>query len=121
MINGNIIILPNSIGYLYQYPLFTVSVSQSTPIVVSVMMNSKSVNMELDTGAAVSLISQDTYRQYWPQLELEESNTQLKTYSGEFLETLGRVNVDVCYGDQQMTLPLVIVKGKGQVYSAEIG
>ena len=96
-----------------EYPLFTISVSQSTPIVVSVRINSKSVNMELDTGAAVSLISQDTYHQHWPQLELEESNTQLKTYSGEFLETLGRVNVDVCYGEQQMTLPLVIVKGKG--------
>ena len=96
-----------------EYPLFTLTVSQSTPIAVSVEINSKSVNMELDTGAAVSLISEETYGQHWPQLQIEESNIQLKTYSGEFLETLGSVNVDVCYGKQQVTLPLVIVKGKG--------
>ena len=31
----------------------------------------------------------------------------------EYLETLGNINVSVCYGDQQVTLPLVVIKGKG--------
>ena len=70
--------------------------------------------MDLDTWAAVSLILEETYGQHWPQLQLEESNTQLKTYSEEFLGTLGSVNVDVCYGKQQVTLPLVVVKGSVQ-------
>ena len=74
--------------------------------------------MELDTGAAVSLVSEETYNQQWPQQhwaqqQLEESNTRLKTYSREYLETLGNINVSVCYGDQQVTLPLVVIKGKG--------
>ena len=63
------------------------------------------VNMELDTGAAVSLVFKETYNQHWPQQQLEESDTRLKTYSGEYLETLGNINVSVCYGDQQVTLP----------------
>ena len=58
-----------------EYPLFTLTMSQSTPIVVSVMINRKSVNMELDTGATVALISQETYCKYWRKLQLEESNT----------------------------------------------
>ena len=69
--------------------------------------------MELVTGAAVSLVSEETYNQHWPQQHLEESNTRLKTYSGEYLETLGNISVSVCYGDQQVTLPLVVIKGKG--------
>ena len=72
------------------------------------------VNMELDTGAAVSLVSEETYNQHWPQQQLEESNTRLKTYSGEYLETLGNINVSVCYGDQQVTLPSVVIKGKAR-------
>ena len=55
--------------------------------------------MELDTDAAVSLILEETYGQHRPELQLEETNAQLKTYSGEFLEILGNMNVEVRYGD----------------------
>ena len=50
-----------------EYPLFTLTVSQTTPIVVPVEINHKRVSMELDTGAAVSLVSEETYNQHWAQ------------------------------------------------------
>ena len=62
-----------------EYPLFTLTVLHTTPIIVPVEINNMTVNME----------------QHWPQLQLEESNTRLKTYSGEYLETLGNINVSV--------------------------
>ena len=93
-----------------EYPLFT---SHTTPIVVPVEINNMAVNMELDTGAAVSLVFEETHNQHWPQQQLEESNTRLKTYSREYLETLGNINVSVGYGDLLVTLPLVVIKGKG--------
>ena len=97
-----------------KYPLFTLTMSHTThAIVVPVEINNMTVNMEIDTGATVSLVSEETYNQHWPQQQLEESNTRLKTYSGEHLETLGNMNVSVCYSDQQVTLPLVVIKGKG--------
>ena len=37
----------------------------------------------------------------------------LKTFSGEYPETLGNINVSVRNDDQQVTLPLVVIKGKG--------
>ena len=46
----------------YEYPLFTVTASQTPPIVISVTINDKQIQMELDTGAAVSLVSEGTYR-----------------------------------------------------------
>ena len=67
-----------------EYPLFTLTVSQTTPIVVPVEIESA-----LETGAPVSLVSEETYNQHWAQQQLEELNTRLKTYSGEYLETLG--------------------------------
>lgn len=104
-----------------QYPLFTLTVSQTTPIVVSVEISNKTINMELDTGAAVSLVSVETYSQHWSQQQLEESDVRLKTYLGKYLETCRTMNVNVCYGDQQVILPLVVIKGKGPSFLAETG
>ena len=96
-----------------EYPLFTVKTSNVAPIMISVEINGKEIHMELDTGAAVLLVSEDTFNQHWPELDLQDSNARLKTYSGECLEILGSVDVRVKYGEQQVTLPVVVVKGKG--------
>ena len=38
---------------------------------------------------------------------------RLKTYTGENLEVLGRLNVGVKYGEQFCQVPLLVVKGSG--------
>ena len=40
----------------HEYPLFTVTAPQTPPIVIPVKINDKQIQMELDTGAAVSLV-----------------------------------------------------------------
>ena len=55
--------------------------------------------MELDTRASVSLMSAT-------MLRLKPSRLRLRTYSGELL-------ISLSYGDQQKTVPLVIVEGDG--------
>ena len=45
----------------HDYPLFTLIASQ-TPIVIPVKINDKYIQMELDTKAAVSLVSEGTYK-----------------------------------------------------------
>lgn len=104
-----------------EYPLFTLSASHTPSITISVKINDKQVLMELDTGAAVSLVSgaavslvsEDTHKQHWPEYQLQESTAKLKTYSGEHLEVLGSIDVQVAYGEQRVTLPLLVVKGGG--------
>ena len=67
------------------------------------------VNMDLDTRAAVSLVSDS-------QLQgclLKPSEVQLLTYFGGPISVLGEVEVSVSYEDQQAHLPLVVVKGNG--------
>ena len=69
--------------------------------------------MELDTGAAVSIIAEGTWKQLFQEKPLEPAAMKLKTYSGEELEILGQLVVRVRYGAQESKLPLIVVKGQG--------
>ena len=69
--------------------------------------------MKWDTGAAVSLVSESTYQEYWPDRQLEECKTQLSTYSGEPLDILRMLDVEVQYDEQRACLPLFVLKGEG--------
>ena len=69
--------------------------------------------MELDTGASLSLISEDSYQKYFSHLQLENSNVKLTTYTGDNIAVLGELHVKVQHGRQTETLPLIVVKGSG--------
>ena len=69
--------------------------------------------MELDTGAAVSVISSTAKAKLFPQLKPESTSVILATYTGEKISVLGQIMVDVKYGKQHKTLPLYVVKGDG--------
>ena len=96
-----------------EYTLFKLSSSSSKPIEVSVMIDKQQLIMELDTGAAVSLVSEETYHRLWPQKQLQQAATVLRTYSGEQLHVCGCMEVEVVYGHQLFTLPLLVIKGNG--------
>ena len=69
--------------------------------------------MELDTGAAVSVISPQTKAQMFPQSTLTDCTLTLTTYTGELLEVVGQILVEVKHGRQVKQLPLYVVKGDG--------
>eukprot|EP00731_Ephydatia_muelleri_P000695 Em0001g695a len=58
---------------------------QGTVLVVSVSIRRQTVDMQVDIGAAVSLISESTYKRIWCRLRhpmLEKSGIMLCTYTG---------------------------------------
>ena len=69
--------------------------------------------MEIDTGAAVSIISMDTYKRLFLNTRLSTSTLRLKTYTGEPMPVAGEIDVEVQYGPQVCTLSLNIVEGSG--------
>ena len=72
--------------------------------------------MEVDTGASASIISDETYKRVWSNIKcprLTPSNRKLRTYTKEEVTVLGSLEVDVVYGDQRATLPLLIIAGDG--------
>ena len=95
-------------------PLHAVLDSTTQPIRVTLLINNKELVMELDTGAATSLISEATYHKLFPDIYLHRSSPVfLKTYTGQELVVVGEAEVDVKYEQQTAHLPLLVVKGDG--------
>ncbi len=81
-------------------------------ILVPLLLNGKSkINFELDTGASVSVISEETWKNDLNEIKLQESDIKLTTYTGELLEVIGKV--EVCYDKQSARVPLHVLKGNG--------
>ena len=80
------------------------------------IMDSVELVMEVDTGASVSMISEETCDNLRPngkKPSLLQSDVTLLIYSGEQLAIKGILWVDVQYKDQNAQLQLVVATGKG--------
>ena len=72
--------------------------------------------MEIDTGASLSLISEETYQHTWSREAtppLLPSQAHLRTYTAEAIQTLGRIEVEVSINNQTKQLSLEVVQGSG--------
>ena len=95
-----------------EYELCQLQGEKIKPLEVSSHIEGQPLVMELDTGAAVSLVSEYTYRRLRPNKPLQETTTRLRTYLGEQMMILGQLDVEVQYGAQRAHLPLCVVHGK---------
>ena len=53
------------------------------PITVDIEINGQVFNMEIDTGAAVSIISKATYQKLFSEVPIKSASLCLRTYTGE--------------------------------------
>ncbi|CAJ1066281.1 uncharacterized protein K02A2.6-like [Xyrichtys novacula] len=79
--------------------------------VVDMDIEGQNIQMQLDTGACVSLVSEITYKTSLAYLPLSPCKIPLSTFSGERIPVLGKVDVNVEYEQQAAKVPLVIVRG----------
>ena len=78
-------------------------------------VNNIDLELEVDTGASASIISEKTYRGTWREDSptIRKTAIRLKTYTGEQLHILGVVEVRVEYLGQKEKLPLLVIAGAG--------
>ena len=98
------------------YGMFPVCTTSCQPMVLDVSINRIHVDMELDTGASLSILSEKTYQDIAQQTDispLEESQVTLKTYTGEVIKVLGITKVNARYDAQEQRLCIHVVKGEG--------
>ena len=84
------------------YDLFTLQASGRNPITVQVDLNQVPTEMEVDTGASISLISRDTYEVISKQSQIEplqKTDVKLKIYTDKAVQILGIAHVNVKYGE----------------------
>ncbi|KAI0236821.1 hypothetical protein LSAT2_012648 [Lamellibrachia satsuma] len=83
------------------------------PILANVLLNGQPLTLEVDTGAATSLINEETYRTLWEEPPpLEPAHERLRSYLGEKIPLLASARVNVRYGDQSADVQVLIVQGK---------
>ena len=82
-------------------------------------LNEISTSMEVDTGAAATIISEETFKEInqgnsaKKKLEIKPANVKLRTYTSELVKVLGTVDVVVKYEGQENELSTLVVEGSG--------
>jgi len=70
-------------------------------IMITPTIDEQSIEMELDTGSAVSIISEDIYQQTFGKTQMDKPHSVLKSYSGEVIPKAGTKRVKVSYNGQE--------------------
>ena len=99
-----------------EYGLNVVINEHSDPYLVDVHVNDIPVKMELDTGAAVSVINSGTFdlvKQTHPELTLLQAESNLKTYTGQDIQVLGVAPLNIRYKEKHVCLSIHVVCGAG--------
>jgi len=88
--------------------MFQLNKSKNDPLYITVTVHQKPMQMEIDMGAAVSVISESTYQNTWEKgraPSLQPSNVRLRT----FVKVMG---VEVQHKGEKKQLPLVVARGQ---------
>lgn len=98
------------------YSVYPVQLKGVKPILMPMELDGVHIDMELDTGATISLISEATFQQLWGGAAgptIRPSDVVLCGYSGDKVDVVGVTEVTAVYEGQQVNVSLVVVKGNG--------
>ncbi|KAG7295117.1 hypothetical protein JYU34_022067 [Plutella xylostella] len=83
------------------------------PYYAQVMVNDIKCKFEIDTGSKISAVSKKYYDEYLSHLPLQNKLLILKSYTGDVIETLGFIEVEVKFGAQSAHLELFVIEKGG--------
>ena len=95
-----------------EFPMHCCAVKRVNPMFVNVKLNGKPVRLELDTGASLTVMGENSFRKEVGEMKLKSTNLKLKTYSGEFILPRGVAEVEVQHGGKVEKLPVVVMPGE---------
>ena len=93
--------------------IFCIKETNTHSLHVELELNNELVPFEVDTGAAVTIMSHSSFKQYLPQVKLVNTEVALQTYTAEPMQVLGEATVQVKYSDYCRTLKVYVVNGTG--------
>uniref|UniRef100_T1II25 CCHC-type domain-containing protein n=1 Tax=Strigamia maritima TaxID=126957 RepID=T1II25_STRMM len=81
------------------------------PIVLKLQVANVMLPMEVDTGAAATIISSSCFQlNFALSFKLQKLSTEMTTYSGQLIKMSGIFEVPVAHKGQQFTLPLCVAE-----------
>ena len=78
---------------------------------MDIEINGTALNMEVDTGATVFIISKTTYQKLFSEIPIKPASLHLRTYTGEPIDVEGEMNAQVKYASQIKEPGLIVVRG----------
>ena len=90
-----------------------VTTEPSHPYQVVLQVNEKPVTMEIDTGAAVTIIPQSVQTSLFPNAQLERPTLSLRTYTAQPIKLVGQMSVLVKYQQYVGQHTLYVAEGNG--------
>ena len=91
------------------------AVNAPLPYKVQLSVDGQLLEVEVDTGASLSVISEELYNSLvsaGQAPQLVESGIVLRTYTGKEVKPNGSCSVNGCYDGVEYSLPLSVVGGK---------
>src|SRR5277367_839719 len=83
------------------------------PITIDVTLDSAFLTMELDTGSAVTAISEDTYLTLFQDKPLTDSEITLRPYDGRHVVPLGKFEATAKYNGKEEELTVYVIRNGG--------
>ena len=99
------------------WPMFTIvdSRRRSKELIVPVLIDGKQVDMELDTGASVTIIRKNVWYDVLAKKLVQKTDVKLRSYSGHEIPVVGEAKVQVSHRNQEALLPVIITENDGPV------
>lgn len=94
------------------YPCMMISTQKhfSEPCLVDALVEGTLLSMEIDCGAAVSVISLKTYEKYFKHMHASHCNSRLVVVNGQQLNIFGQIRVNVSINNMQSQVSLIILE-----------
>ena len=105
--------VPENVAGRDIYKIF--SISQSS-VMVSLLINNKQLKMEVDTGAAVSMMKQNKFNQLWSADDrptLKQTNIRIHIYKVGDIEPCGEGLIEDGHNYNVKYLPIIVLNGNG--------
>eukprot|EP00731_Ephydatia_muelleri_P016133 Em0009g557a len=96
-----------------EFPVHKIGIGVTRPYSVWVMIEEVKLRMEVDTGAAVSVVSSETWEKLKLNVPLRKPEVTLKTYTNEVMKVIGEAELNVTYKLRKYLLRLFVVEGCG--------
>ena len=93
--------------------LFNIRSKQGEPLTEIVSIKNVKLKFEIDSGSAVTVISEKTYKRYFSDTPLSLTNKRLFSYTGDDIECIGVARLPFAYSSRTHTLDVHVVRRGG--------
>ena len=93
--------------------LFNIRSFNGEPMMETILVQGVQMKFQIDSGSAVTAISERTYKHYFANVPLAFTGKRLLTYTGTQIECLGTIHLSVAYKDRTHKLYIYVIRNGG--------